>query len=147
MRSLALGLVGVLALGFGLFACEKKKATEEPTQGDADGAAEPGGEGVVVEDPGKEPADGEVDPVADKGELSYEGTVEIVGGDVPCQTDADCVPQQCCHATTCGAPSTKPDCSQTMCTLECASGTMDCFGGCLCGEDKKCAAKIWVAVQ
>jgi hypothetical protein len=144
MRSLALGLVGVLALGC-LGACEKKKATEEPTQGDADGAAEPGGDGPLVEDPGKEPADGEVDPVSEnKGELSYEGTVEIVAGDVPCQTDADCVPQQCCHATTCGAPSTKPDCSQTMCTLECASGTMDCFGGCLCGEDKKCAAKIWV---
>jgi hypothetical protein len=141
-RSIALlALAGVLAL----VGCDKKKnPSEEPTTG-----SEPVSEGgVVVEEPGADPetpADG-VDPVADKGDLEYEGTVEVVaGGTVPCTTDADCVPQECCHPSTCGAPSSKPDCSATMCTLECKSGTMDCFGGCLCGEDKKCAAKIWTA--
>lgn len=142
--ALALALAGLV----GLSACEKQKKTEEPTQGDADGSADPSGGDVVVEQPGEEPADGGSSvPGADGGELSYEGTLEVVASDVPCNTDADCVPQQCCHATTCGAPATKQDCSSTMCTLDCQSGTMDCFGGCLCGEDKKCAAKIWVATQ
>jgi len=137
-RSLALlGLSLLLGLGLG---CDKKKGpSEEPT---SDGGA---GEGVVVEEPGDEPAEGSVDPVSDKDELKYEGTVEVVAGSVPCNTDADCVPQECCHPTTCGAPSTKPDCSATMCTLECKSGTLDCFGGCACGEDKLCAATIWTA--
>ena len=105
------------------------------------------GGGVVVEEPGEDPeapADG-VDPIADKGELEYEGTVEVVAGTVPCTTDADCVPAECCHPSTCVNPSSKQDSSATMCTLECKSGTMDCFGGCLCGEDKMCAAKIWTA--
>ncbi|MFV8752606.1 hypothetical protein ACNOYE_18825 [Nannocystaceae bacterium ST9] len=141
-RSIALLALASLLTGFG---CEKKKPTEEPTQGDADAGAPEGGD-VVVEQPGDEPsAEGSVDPVENKGDLEYEGTVDVVAGDVPCNTDADCVPQECCHPSTCGAPSTKPDCSATMCTLECKSGTMDCFGGCLCGEDKKCAAKIWTA--
>ncbi len=133
-------IVLALACSFGA-ACDKKKSpSEEPTQGDADAA-----DGVVVEQPGDEPADGAIDPVADKGELEYEGTVELVAGDVPCTTDADCVPAECCHPTTCVAASAKQDCSSTMCTMDCKSGTMDCFGGCLCGEDKKCAANIWTA--
>jgi hypothetical protein len=142
-RSLAIAcLLGLLATGF---ACDKKKGpSEEPTQGDADGNAS--AEGVVVEEPGTEPAEGggAVEPI-DRDELEYEGTVEVVAGTVPCTTDADCVPAECCHPTTCVAAASKVDCSATMCTMECKSGTMDCFGGCLCGEDKMCAAKIWTA--
>jgi hypothetical protein len=141
-RSIALiALAGVLAL----VGCDKKKNdSAEPTSSGE--AAEGGGE-VVVEEPGSDPetpAEGAVEPI-DHDELQYEGTVEVVAGTVPCNTDADCVPAECCHPTTCVAPGSKQDCSATMCTMECKSGTMDCFGGCLCGEDKKCAAKIWTA--
>lgn len=139
-RSLALALSLACLVGL---ACDKKK-TEEPTRGDTDASAD----GVVVEEPGAEPSepadDGAVDPI-DHGELEYEGSVEVVAGTIPCTTDADCVPAECCHPTSCVAAASKQDCSATMCTMECRSGTMDCFGGCLCGEDKMCAAKIWTA--
>jgi hypothetical protein len=144
-RSFALSLACLLSLGSLSTGCDKKKS-EEPTRGDTDAGAE----GVVVEEPGVEPGEAEgaaespVDPIGND-ELEYEGSVEVVAGDVPCATDADCVPTECCHPSSCGAVATKQDCSATMCTLECRSGTMDCFGGCLCGEDKKCAAKIWTA--
>lgn len=137
-----------LACLLGLGACDKKKSpSEEPSRGDTDNGAS--ADGVVVEDPGTDPAEaggeGSVDPIS-KDDLEYEGSVEVVaGGSIPCTTDADCVPAECCHPTSCVAAASKPDCSATMCTMECKSGTMDCFGGCLCGEDKMCAAKIWTA--
>lgn len=144
--SIALSLSLACVLGL-LGGCNKEKGpSEEPTPSDADSNASGGGE-VVVEQPGEEPAgeDGSVNPAADAGELQYEGTVEAVVSDVACELDEDCVPQGCCHPTSCGAPSGRPDCSGTMCTMECRSGTMDCFGGCACGPDKKCVATIWTA--
>lgn len=55
-----------------------------------------------------------------------------------CSTDADCVPEQCCHATTCIPASQKKVCN-VMCTMECQPGTLDCGGSCTC-ESGKCTA-------
>ncbi|MEA1924290.1 MAG: hypothetical protein U9M95_00315 [Candidatus Altiarchaeota archaeon] len=56
-----------------------------------------------------------------------------------CSVDADCVPGQCCHPTSCVLKENAPGCSGIGCTMECASGTMDCgCGHCACinGECK-----------
>ncbi|HVJ14589.1 MAG TPA: hypothetical protein VM686_04080 [Polyangiaceae bacterium] len=58
-----------------------------------------------------------------------------------CKTDADCVPAQCCHATSCTLKSQAPSCADKMCTKECRGGTMDCGGGCFC-QQGKCNAKL-----
>ena len=50
-----------------------------------------------------------------------------------CQTDSDCVPASCCHATSCVPSGESPDCSDIFCTQECQSGTLDCNqGSCGC---------------
>lgn len=59
--------------------------------------------------------------------------------DVPCESDADCAKNDCCHATTCVAVAAAPTCGDVMCTLECRGGTMDCGGGCAC-QSGKCVA-------
>jgi hypothetical protein len=43
-----------------------------------------------------------------------------------CHSAADCVPAQCCHATTCVPTRERPACGGTMCTMECRPGTLDC---------------------
>jgi len=63
-----------------------------------------------------------------------------VGQDA-CETDADCVPAACCHATECVAQANAPSCGDAMCTQECRYGTLDCGGGCLCHEGH-CAARL-----
>lgn len=55
-----------------------------------------------------------------------------------CATDSDCVPEQCCHATTC-IPAEKKGVCNLACTMECRGGTLDCGGSCAC-EEGKCAA-------
>ena len=65
----------------------------------------------------------------------------IVVGNDPCKTDADCVPSGCCHPAACGAKASAPDCSAVMCTQECRPATLDCGGSCLCVEGK-CAARL-----
>lgn len=42
----------------------------------------------------------------------------------------ECVPDQCCHPLGCVLVQWEPDCSDTVCTQECRSGTFDCG----CGE-------------
>ncbi len=50
-----------------------------------------------------------------------------------CSVDADCVPAQCCHPTSCLLRENAPSCSGIVCTGECAPGTMDCgCGHCAC---------------
>ncbi|AKF07189.1 hypothetical protein [Sandaracinus amylolyticus] len=61
--------------------------------------------------------------------------------DVACESDADCAPVACCHASACGAASDAPSCQGEACTLECREGTLDCGGRCLCLEGR-CAAYI-----
>jgi len=43
-----------------------------------------------------------------------------------CREDSDCVPAQCCHATSCVVQRKAPDCTRTRCTRECVAGTLDC---------------------
>ncbi len=50
-----------------------------------------------------------------------------------CETDADCVPAQCCHPMSCIAQGQAPNCNGVMCTMVCQPGTMDCGQGrCIC---------------
>lgn len=69
-------------------------------------------------------------------------TVEglVVGTDA-CETDADCVPAECCHPGACVAAANAPSCDDMMCTQECRYGTLDCGGSCLC-HDGHCAARL-----
>ncbi|MFK7985769.1 MAG: hypothetical protein AB8I08_07025 [Sandaracinaceae bacterium] len=90
----------------------------------------------IVIDPGsgdEQTAPEEEEPVA----LS-EG---LVVGEDACETDADCVPAGCCHASACVGSASAPDCSDTMCTADCQFGTLDCGGSCLCHEGR-CAARL-----
>ena len=43
-----------------------------------------------------------------------------------CTTDSDCVPAQCCHATSVVNKQYSPDCEGVACTLDCSPGTLDC---------------------
>lgn len=54
-----------------------------------------------------------------------------------CSLDSDCIPEICCHASTCVSAKQAPDCSNILCTMECAPGTLDCGQGeCKCIEGK-----------
>lgn len=114
--------------------------------------AEAPGPTVVVETPGEDPETpagtdgGETGTGEDGGEHielpDGAGSTQLVVGEVPCTSDADCVPAQCCHPTHCVAAADAPQCTDTVCTMDCKADTMDCYGGCLCQEGK-CAAKRW----
>lgn len=59
-----------------------------------------------------------------------------------CHTKSDCAPSQCCHPTDCVNAAYKPDCKDTICSLVCAPGTMDCGqGNCDC-VNNECKAII-----
>ncbi|MCD6547720.1 MAG: hypothetical protein J7K22_04175 [Nanoarchaeota archaeon] len=59
-----------------------------------------------------------------------------------CYVDEDCVPAQCCHATSCVPKEKAPNCENVFCTMECRNGTMDCGKGyCKC-ENGFCKAVI-----
>ena len=59
-----------------------------------------------------------------------------------CEIDSDCVPDDCCHATSCVNQNYAPDCSAVFCTTECLSNTLDCEqGNCKC-IDNKCEAVL-----
>ncbi|MBS3169742.1 hypothetical protein J4210_04615 [Candidatus Woesearchaeota archaeon] len=50
-----------------------------------------------------------------------------------CSVSADCVPDACCHAAGAVNAPFAPDCSDTLCTLECRPETLDCgFGKIQC---------------
>ncbi|VVB65509.1 Uncharacterised protein [Candidatus Gugararchaeum adminiculabundum] len=49
-----------------------------------------------------------------------------------CSTNADCVPQDCCHSMKCVNSKYAPVCDGVMCSQDCRSGTTDCGGGCAC---------------
>lgn len=78
-------------------------------------------------------------------ETGPETTEELVVSGDGCETDADCVPAVCCHASACVARSNAPSCGDAICSTDCQGGTIDCFGGgCLCHEGH-CAARITTA--
>lgn len=105
------------------------------------GGAEDGSSAApFTSDPGASGAE----QIPDEGEpeaSAVEPDGRLVVGDDPCDTDADCVPADCCHAAACVARDRAPDCGDVMCTMECRADTMDCGGGCLCHEGR-CAARL-----
>jgi hypothetical protein len=124
MRHLALITMFAASL-----ACANNKASDSTA---ADDQGEVGGEagGDQAEDAG------------DQGQDGAESDEPVTSGGETCQTDADCVPAQCCHPTSCVVASAAPDCSDMACTEDCQGGTMDCGQGhCAC-QDGTCAAVI-----
>jgi hypothetical protein len=57
-----------------------------------------------------------------------------------CTSDSDCVPEQCCHPTTCIPAEQKGVCNLA-CTAVCLPGTIDCGGFCAC-DNGKCTAQL-----
>ncbi|MBU4070508.1 MAG: hypothetical protein KJ646_06005 [Nanoarchaeota archaeon] len=56
--------------------------------------------------------------------------------DKECSIDSDCVPTSCCHADSCVAKLSAPDCSGIFCSMVC-SGLLDCGAGqCSCINSK-----------
>jgi putative hemolysin len=53
-----------------------------------------------------------------------------------------CVKASCCHATSCVLESEAPNCSEVMCTMECAGETLDCGAGHCAFVDGNCEA-VW----
>ena len=54
-----------------------------------------------------------------------------------CSVDTDCVPDACCHAAGVVNAQFAPDCSDTLCTLECRPETLDCgFGKVQCIQNE-----------
>ena len=136
MRSLLALVVAAGSLA-ALVGCEKDRP-----------AAEQPGPTVIVEQPGTAPVEqsGDSASTAAEPEAPEYGSIEVVATDVACQSDADCVKDSCCHASSCVAIADAPDCSAAVCTLECRAGTMDCYGGCVC-EAGRCAARLWIAPE
>ncbi len=59
-----------------------------------------------------------------------------------CEVDEDCVPEQCCHPSSCINRAYAPNCKGVICSMECRPGTMDCGQGyCACIKNK-CQAVI-----
>ena len=59
-----------------------------------------------------------------------------------CNSDSDCIPATCCHASACVAKEKAPDCKIIMCTEECLTNTLDCGqGSCIC-QNNKCTAQL-----
>jgi len=54
-----------------------------------------------------------------------------------CRRDSDCIPEQCCHPSSCINKEVEPDCAGIACTEECRIGTMDCgCGKCGCMDNE-----------
>ncbi|HJL24867.1 MAG TPA: hypothetical protein RMH80_21690, partial [Polyangiaceae bacterium LLY-WYZ-15_(1-7)] len=68
-------------------------------------------------------------------------SADVVMSDQVCETDADCVPAECCHASACTAAGAAPSCDDVACTADCQEGTLDCGGRCLCLQGR-CAAYL-----
>ena len=134
LAGVALASVATLA------ACDKPP---EPSETPASSS----GVEVIIETPGQEPEAPPEEPTPlpeDEGNQPPPGGggTELNLTTIACKSDADCVKDSCCHATSCVAAANAPSCDQTMCTMDCRAGTMDCYGGCSCREGV-CAAEIW----
>jgi len=54
-----------------------------------------------------------------------------------CKADLDCVPDDCCHSSSCVNINFTPKCEGISCTTECRKGTSDCLqGSCKCISEK-----------
>tara|TARA_B100001964_G_C13642352_1_gene341093 strand:- start:204 stop:476 length:273 start_codon:yes stop_codon:yes gene_type:complete len=47
-------------------------------------------------------------------------------GEIGEEVEMVCVPASCCHATECVLESEAPNCSGSICTMNCEPGTLDC---------------------
>lgn len=87
--------------------------------------------------------DGDGDPGTvniDRGERQpLQGAV--VTSNVPCRSDADCMPACSCHPRTCISAEAAAKCEPRKCTANCPLNTMSCGGGCMC-QDGMCAAVL-----
>ena len=85
---------------------------------------------------------GEPEPITlDRGPEETSSSEGLVIGSDACTTDADCVPDGCCHPSACVAQGNAPGCADVMCTTDCRYGTLDCGGSCLCHQGH-CAARL-----
>jgi hypothetical protein len=92
------------------------------------------------------------DPGHDSGTNTDSDTDTDTDSDTDTDTDSDtdtdtdgdkeCVPAECCHATSCVEKAQAPDCTNIGCTEECAWGTMDCGQGFCEYIDGQCTAVI-----
>ncbi len=80
-------------------------------------------------------------PVASAFAAPVTPAAELILSQDVCQSDDDCVPAACCHASACVSKDKATPCNGVLCTQECQPGTMDCGGGCLCHEGH-CAARL-----
>src|SRR3989344_5694589 len=70
--------------------------------------------------------------------LTLVSCTQLLPANKICQTDVDCVPAQCCHAGEAVNRENAPDCSNTICTLECAPQTIDCGQGSVACQEGSC---------
>lgn len=64
-----------------------------------------------------------------------------------CLVDTDCVPAQCCHATSSVNARHAPDCTNVLCTLECRPGTLDCNQGEIRCASNRCVVIINISAS
>ena len=60
-----------------------------------------------------------------------------------CTVDSDCVPEVCCHASSCVPVSQAPNCNGVACDAGCNPYTMDCGQGYCACQSGVCAAVIF----
>ena len=129
-----------------LAGCEKPRDPVAPPGASAGADQGNAGPEVVVETPGAEPTPPPEEPAPEQAtpiDIRKDLVItHITVTKISCQADADCVKDSCCHATGCVARANAPSCGQTMCTMDCQAGTMDCHGGCSC-QDGFCVAEVW----
>lgn len=68
---------------------------------------------------------------------------EDIPSDKQCTSDDDCVAATCCHANDSVNKDHAPDCSTSICTLNCAPDTLDCAQGEIKCVDNQCTAIIF----
>lgn len=123
-------LCALILFSLSLACAGSKEPTTDGGPAASAGDAAKADDGEVAEDGAESQPDEAGDEAADE------------GGGQACTSDADCVPAQCCHPTSCVPASEAPDCSDVACTEECRGGTMDCGQGhCAC-QDGTCTAVI-----
>ena len=105
------------ALGLALGACSPSPSTNVPNQDVVAVPATASGSAPTLATMERPPGPAPSAPAAGGG----------------CRSDADCVPAQCCHPTSCVVASEAPKCEGAMCTRDCRGGSFECgAGACAC---------------
>ena len=68
-------------------------------------------------------------------------TAKVPATNDSCVSNADCAAAQCCHPTSAVNKGFAPDCTDIVCSMECAKNTIDCGQG-----DIKCTNKLCTVV-